>query len=125
MAIARHVSVVGTARVLEAHQPRRAHPVGAGVDRRLAVAEPELQLVIAAHPGKEVVAVQVTDVLRPFRPVEDRGSSGDLLVEVDRAGRVAGRGQAEARPVVRQLHVHEEARAEDMVVLELEQAVGP
>ena len=90
----------------------------------IAVAEAELQLVVAAEALEEVAGIGV-DRLRPSAGVGVVGADGFALVEVQGEARgVAARDETETGVVVGGLRRHEEVRREGVVDFELGQTHG-
>src|SRR5207245_9653970 len=86
----------------------------------------ELQLVAAPQPVEEVVAVEVPGVHGAREAAGVGSAAGDPGHVVDDEGDavVALRGEGEAGRVVGSLAGEEEAGAEDVVPLQLAEAVG-
>ena len=81
--------------------------------------------MVAAHAGLEVAAADIDDMPRPEGPVAQGRAVGGVGGFVDASGLVdaAARIETVAPPVIRVLRIHEEVRSEDVIVLDLEQAV--
>ena len=104
----------------------RAAPPRRRVVRVAAVAEAELELVVATGRGLECAAADVDDVPRLARRVGGPGAVGVIGVEIDPAVLVgaAARREPVAPAEVCVLGIDEQIGTEGVVVLDLRQAVN-
>ena len=103
----------------------RSAPARRRVVRIAAVAESELELVVARRRRLERAAADVHDLPRLARRIREPRAERVIVEGIDGAVLVgaAARREPVAPPVPGVLRVHEQVRAEDVVVLDLPQAV--